>query len=394
MVLEPFGESSATRRPPSLSLRPEQSSTHVISSTAPNDGTLSESQAEVAVATTVISSRLPPVLMQLNVTPSKSEYSALPVDGPDEFPVPGPLTLQLTNVNQQAAGITSTDFTNSSASTLFIPTSTPSPPLSPDLGEGSSKAGTKRTRKHGRDETRIEPKRQRPSKRNTGKASEPSELRPSKAPGSRRRALSVLPFDQEADPGEDIDPTAVTMASLCVDNGQGRISSKAAEIVNNHAEWKQKNREKRARMRTIMESRKYGRPDDEAEDSLEKMDQAEELPPSIFTGSTGATSSSTAPIMDDTGNGFDYSQNLTTSRYNIQVRIGPNGETVIDEDSLVVDRTEYQGTENLTHVTESDYTKFVNSATYGKRFRGSRWSAEETDLFYDVRNISPPVSFC
>ena len=41
-------------------------------------------------------------------------------------------------------------------------------------------------------------------------------------------------------------------------------------------------------------------------------------------------------------------------------------------------------TENYQHVEESDQTKFVNSATYGKKVRGSRWSAEETEEFYDV----------
>lgn len=88
--------------------------------------------------------------------------------------------------------------------------------------------------------------------------------------------------------------------------------------------------------------------------------------------------------MDDTGHGFDYSQNMATSRYNVQVRIGPNGETIIDEESLVVDRADADETENYTHVIESDHTKFVNSGTYGKRYRGSRWSVEETELFYDA----------
>ncbi|KAF9537813.1 hypothetical protein CPC08DRAFT_531776, partial [Agrocybe pediades] len=53
-------------------------------------------------------------------------------------------------------------------------------------------------------------------------------------------------------------------------------------------------------------------------------------------------------------------------------------------ESLVVDRVEDDGTEDYTHVIESDHTKFVNSGTYGKRYRGSRWSAEETELFYDA----------
>jgi transcription factor TFIIIB component B'' len=249
------------------------------------------------------------------------------------------------------------------------------------LGAGSSKIHDDKSRKSGRNENENESKRRRTFKRGEGKTPEegrsPSESR--KTPRSQRRAPSMPPFDPHADPGEDIDPTAVTMASLCVDIGQGRISSKAAEIVDNHAAWKLKNREKRARMRAMMEAKKYGRPDDEA------ADQAEEHQSSTATAIT-ASSSTAATNANDTRNGFDYSQDLTTSRFNVQVRIGPNGETLIDEDSLVVDRAENQGTENLTHITESDHTKFVNSATYGKRFRGSRWSAEETELFYDVRN--------
>jgi len=176
------------------------------------------------------------------------------------------------------------------------------------------------------------------------------------------------------------------MSALCVDIGQGRISSKAAEIVNNHAAWKLKSREKRAHMRAMMEAKKYGRPEEDA-DETGTSTQVKVSQPS--TSDSVAASSSTAPaIVDNTGSGFDYSQNLATSRYNVQVRIGPNGETLIDEDSLVVDRSENHITENFTHVTESDHSRFVNSASYGKRFRGSRWSAEETELFYDVGNSS------
>lgn len=175
---------------------------------------------------------------------------------------------------------------------------------------------------------------------------------------SRVRKSPTLPYDSNGDPGEDIDPTSVTMAALCTDTGQGRVSRKAAEILANHAAWKAKNKEKRAHMRNLMELKKY--------------DPA--TAPVPVPNDTG----------NDTGNGFDYSQGLSTSRYNVQVRIGPNGETVIDEESLVVDRVENDGTDDYTHVIESDHTKFVNSGTYGKRYRSSRWSAEETERFFDV----------
>ncbi|KAG6840919.1 hypothetical protein C0991_003261, partial [Blastosporella zonata] len=207
--------------------------------------------------------------------------------------------------------------------------------------------------------------------------------RASSTPRPRRsRGPSLPPFDPDADPGEDIDPTVITMASLCNDTGQGRVSRKAAEILSNHAAWKIQNREKRARMKTLMELKKYGR-EEEAE-ALEASaaapgDKASEPPEAAVP-----VSSEVQAISDDTGSGFDYTQDLATSRFNVQVRIGPNGETIIDEESLVVDRIEAEDTINYTHVVESDHTKFVNSGTYGKRYRGSRWSAEETELFFDA----------
>ena len=215
----------------------------------------------------------------------------------------------------------------------------------------------------------------------------------SSTPRPRKRFPSPLPYDPNADPGEDIDPTSVTMAALCADTGQGRVSRKAAEILTNHAAWKAKNREKRAHMRSLMELKKYGREEGaESEHGQDNGTQTQSMN-DVASASAPETSnaSATAAISDDTGNGFDYSQDLATSRYNVQVRIGPNGETVIDEESLVVDRVENDETEDYTHVIESDHTKFINSGTYGKGFRGSRWSAEETELFYDVSFMLLPT---
>ena len=197
----------------------------------------------------------------------------------------------------------------------------------------------------------------------------------------KSRGPSLPPFDPHADPGEDLDPTVVTMASLCNDTGQGRISSKAAEVLSNHATWKAQNRAKRARMKTLMELKKYGREED-AEEAEENQNASVSKDPQSSNPVT-ATSGG-PPVLNDTEGGFDYSQDLQASRYNVQVRIGPNGETIIDEESLVVDRTEVEDTTSYTHVVESDHTKFVNSGTYGRRYRGSRWSAEETELFYDA----------
>ena len=192
----------------------------------------------------------------------------------------------------------------------------------------------------------------------------------------RRTKKSHIPYDPDQ-PGIELDPTVVTMASICVDTGQGRVSSKATEIMKNHLAWKTANRERRAQMVAEMEAKKYGK----ALDS-EATPNPTPLTPINPPAPPGE------PTARD--NDFDYSQTMSASKFNVQVRIGPSGETVIDEESLYVDNSAEQETHDYTHVEESDTTKFVNSATHSKKLRGSRWSAVETELFYDVRSVPMP----
>ncbi|KAI0669753.1 hypothetical protein C8Q78DRAFT_1037674 [Trametes maxima] len=213
---------------------------------------------------------------------------------------------------------------------------------------------------------------------------------------SRKRAHTPPPFDPDADPGEELDPTVITMAALCDDSGRGRVSSKAAQIVSNHAAWRAANRDKRARMKAIMEAKKYGRNTDEDDErSRDAVNGAALSDPDGPSPTTQGGSAVLDPDVPDSAVGetnepekvaevFDYGENMAVSRFNVQVRIGANGETIIDEESLFVNRNEEDQTEEYTHVEESDFTKFVNSATYSKKLRGSRWSAEETELFYDA----------
>ncbi|KAF7311107.1 HTH myb-type domain-containing protein [Mycena chlorophos] len=245
-----------------------------------------------------------------------------------------------------------------------------------DVNELQSDASPKRPRKR---------KVVRPIVRDSDEEEEEEEVQSDSAPKqSRRKKKPKLPaFDPDADPGEDLDPTVVTMAELCEDSGQGRVSSKAMEIQRNHLAWKQQNKERRARMKVIAERKKYGRPEDP--DDEEPAAAAPAAPVDDQPGQDEVVVGPSEPVIsEESGNEFDYSKDLTTSRFNVQVRIGPNGETIIDEDSLAVDRTEEVDTSNYVHVVESDNTKFVNSASYTKKCRGSRWSAEETELFYDA----------
>lgn len=147
-----------------------------------------------------------------------------------------------------------------------------------------------------------------------------------------------------------------------------------------------------------MEEKKYGRnPDEENGTKGKGADKERGKGKPDDGGAVDGPSGSRAPSAEPEGkhgDGFDYSEAMATSRYNVQVRIGPNGETIIDEASLFVDRHEEEDTEEYTHIEESDTSKFVNSATYSKKLRGSRWSAEETDLFYDVSLGLEYLSMC
>jgi hypothetical protein len=245
--------------------------------------------------------------------------------------------------------------------------------------------------------TQLRKKRERKSANDStdlGLGTPPTKKPSRNSSGSgRSRGSSVLALDPDADPGENLDPTVVTMATICDDTGQGRVSSKAAQILDNHAAWKRSNKEKRARMRAVMEAKKYGRSDDTDEQSAP--------PPTVEPSHSGATTSTAETpdqhtpkppgvateddVLLENGFDFDYNNTMATSRFNVQVRIGPNGETIVDEESLFVDRAEEHETDNYIHVEESDATKFVNSGSYSKKFRGTRWTAEETELFYAVR---------
>lgn len=129
-----------------------------------------------------------------------------------------------------------------------------------------------------------------------------------------------------------------------------------------------------------MEAKKYGKVLGSGAESNLPPTQLNPPPQAATDGPAGPASDLSARDND-----FDYSQTMSASKFNVQVRIGPNGETVIDEESLYVDNSAEQDTHDYTHVEESDTTKFVNSATHSKKLRGSRWSAVETELFYDVR---------
>ena len=136
-----------------------------------------------------------------------------------------------------------------------------------------------------------------------------------------------------------------------------------------------------------MEAQKYGK-------ALDSEATPNPTPPTPIDPPPPQVADESMPLREPTtgDNDFDYSQTMSASKFNVQVRIGPNGETVVDEESLYVDNSAEQYTHDYTHIEESDTTKFVNSATHSKKLRGSRWSAMETELFYDVCSLLMPSS--
>ncbi|KAI8992376.1 hypothetical protein BDB01DRAFT_778256 [Pilobolus umbonatus] len=77
---------------------------------------------------------------------------------------------------------------------------------------------------------------------------------------------------------------------------------------------------------------------------------------------------------------------LQETSNSLQVRL-VNGQIVLDADSLTVDRghssINYEDG-SMEVVEESSMTKKVNSHSYGKRKASSRWTAEETENFYEA----------
>ncbi|KAI7957147.1 hypothetical protein MJO28_004242 [Puccinia striiformis f. sp. tritici] len=72
------------------------------------------------------------------------------------------------------------------------------------------------------------------------------------------------------------------------------------------------------------------------------------------------------------------------SLYAPQLRV-VNGQMILDQDSLEVDRRDQEvELDEMEVVEESDATRLVNSNTWSKSIRGERWTVNDTGLFYDA----------
>ncbi|KAG8905106.1 Transcription factor TFIIIB component B, partial [Tulasnella sp. 417] len=219
-----------------------------------------------------------------------------------------------------------------------------------------------------------------------------------------------IPVDEEGQP-MIVDPDAITMAELCMDLGVGRPSSRTEESVGKSLEWKARQRILRQQARERQKA-KYsiiaGRVDGvggDGEPGVAADENAEEGGDGLGEGDDGEqelsaaarrlqdvetnTDATNIPPETDPQNGGDNHHDLSslrTNRHAVQVRLDENGDIVMDELSLTVDRYEAARAEapedSYELVEEAERDRFVNSLTWSKKLTGSRWTKEETDLFY------------
>ncbi|KAG8989776.1 Transcription factor TFIIIB component B [Tulasnella sp. 427] len=217
-----------------------------------------------------------------------------------------------------------------------------------------------------------------------------------------------IPVDEEGLPMM-VDPDAITMAELCVDLGVGRPSSRTEESIEKSLEWKERQKVLRQQARQRQKA-KYsivaaladggaadgtteagattgGQPIEGGEGDHDLGAAARRLQ----DVETNAEASGLAPPpSEDARNERDDNHHdlsgLQTNRHAVQVRLDENGEIVMDELSLTVDRYEEARAEAMREdyelVEEAERDRFVNSLTWSKKLSGSRWTKEETELFY------------
>jgi transcription factor TFIIIB component B'' len=180
------------------------------------------------------------------------------------------------------------------------------------------------------------------------------------------------------------------MSTLCADTGHGHRSSKFKEITQNFQKHKKLTREASNRQSEINEAKKYGR------DATSKPSRGSDAPQSPGASAHAAPAESavgsqaTGPVNGSVDGpphetaALDHNSTTGTSQANAQIRLGADGQIVVDVATLVYDRSDEQGTAHYTEIEESDTTKFVNSSSFGRKSKGSRWSAEATELFFNV----------
>ena len=200
------------------------------------------------------------------------------------------------------------------------------------------------------------------------------------------------PVTEMPEVGESIDETTVTMNDLCNGLGQGHVSSRFLDVFQLSAVNRKRKREDRAKLTEIVRRRELGLPQEEGDEMIGQRGRGLTAA-DLF----GAAVVHGAGVEEDESveNEDEYVMRATAVRHAPQIRYDAHGNMVLDEERLDYDR-QAEAEEELAAqgpvevIVENDRDKFTNHATFSRKPGYSRWSREETELFYDVRvSFSP-----
>lgn len=195
------------------------------------------------------------------------------------------------------------------------------------------------------------------------------------------------PVTEMPEVGEPIDETTVTMNDLCNGIGQGHVSSRFLNVFQLSAVNCKRKREDRAKLTEIARRRELGLPQEEGDEMIGQRGRgltAADLFGAAVVHGTGAEEDELDEDKDE------YAMRATAVRHAPQIRYDAQGNMVLDEEHLEFDRIaeaeeELAAQGPVEVIVENDRDKFTNHATFSRKPGYSRWSREETELFYDVR---------
>ena len=193
------------------------------------------------------------------------------------------------------------------------------------------------------------------------------EARPRRRAGKRKREPTPDEFECS-----EIAPTVVRMTDLIKDTRMGKKSAR---------ERKLQERDRQVAQKKLEEAQEQAR--EQAQDLL--VDAQEPAPP--------PSNASDGPLHN-VADARAVASALTQAPPEPAARLAPrvrlvNGQIVQDEESRVVDRhaattrETRAGSDDSAVVSEDELTRRINSGSYMRRERHTKWTPDETELFYE-----------
>lgn len=225
--------------------------------------------------------------------------------------------------------------------------------------------------------------------------------RTKRAPGRTRSQNGAELLDERAAPGQatgpPIDPSAMTMAEIARRPGQGRVSNRGLEIQRMLKEQ----REKAAAAEAAADSAAIvvangnaavaTNPEAQPSQPAEGSSSGDAFSRIMGTYNAAAAQAKDTTRSEDGEDEDGLGGGFTAAAGGPRVRMGADGQLVIDEESTVIDEHRQAQEElfsgNVEYVEEDDRTRFVNSMTHSRKGRGSKWSAEEDEMFFEVSSF-------